>query len=223
MVGRVAAWLTVPALLLAALVVGIAINLTSCSRSVRPPADVEDPVVVTIAEYGKHASLLLPAPHARLVEWSWGDWNYFALNRTGVRWGAQAIFWSESATLARREFADPGDSERLRAELGATQLIGLPVERRRADALLAALEARYERNRASEVWNPVAGRHFVRDDEGRYWMLNTSAHEVSRWLRALDVDVRGVGLLGEFTPAESSTARVVAGSDARPAAADLLP
>jgi len=65
--------------------------LSGCQHVIEPPAAVTDPVRVFVIDYGRHASLALPKENSCLVEWSWGDWNWFSRERTGPLEGLQAL------------------------------------------------------------------------------------------------------------------------------------
>ena len=180
-------------LLLLALPVGL---LSACQHSIRPPASVSRPARVYVIDYGQHASLALPAGERRLVEWSWGDWHYFARRETGLGSGVRALFASRRSTLSRRELAAPRDDAELARRVGAQEVLGFDVEAARAQALLARLEARWGANKAGAI-SHADGRIFV-PDAARYGLTNNSVHELGRWLRALGVEVRGGGVTARF-------------------------
>jgi hypothetical protein len=162
--------------------------LTGCSTyRLQGPARVSDPVQVHVLDYGRHASLALPAPDGAWEEWFWGDWNWFAKGRRGVLEGAEALFASRGSALGRRRL--PVSVERLGGAAGALQSLCVEVERARAEALQRQLWARFELARTTLVRHPD-GREFV-FDTARYSLSNTSAHQLARWLRQLGVDVRG--------------------------------
>jgi hypothetical protein len=177
-------------LLLAAMVLG------GCQHVIKPPASVSEPVTVFVVDYGRHASLALPKEDKSLVEWSWGDWNWFALNRTGPMQGLRALLASPRSTLSRRELAPAEDAQELATRLTAGEVLLLEVEHTRAKALLQQLEARWLRRRNEAVMDP-SGRVFVPDD-ARYSLFNNSVHELIRWLEALDVSVSGTGVTANF-------------------------
>lgn len=183
-------------LMLLAFVLLAAMGLGGCQHVIRPPADVSDPVSVYVVDYGRHASLALPGDDAGLVEWSWGDWNWFALDRTGARDGLRSIFASPQSTLSRRELAAASDAQELATRLGAAEALSLDVERERARALRKQLEERWLRGRDDAVTHPN-GRVFVPED-AKYSLFNNSVHEVARWLEALDADVSGMGVTANF-------------------------
>jgi hypothetical protein len=175
-------------------VAGLALG--GCQHVIRPPTAVSDPVRVFVIDYGRHASLALPQEGPGLVEWSWGDWNWYALERTGAAEGLQALFASPQSTLARRELAPAGGAGELAARVGAEKVLGLDVERDRARALRRQLDARWLRRRKEAVSHP-SGRVFVPDD-ARYSPSNNSVHELARWLEALGAEVSGRSVTANF-------------------------
>jgi hypothetical protein len=189
-------------MLVLALIAGILLG--GCQRTIRAPEDVTDPVSVFVVDYGRHASLVLPDEEAGLVEWSWGDWNWFALERTGVLDGLRAVFASPLSTLSRRGLNPAPDTQELATRLGAAEVLSLDVERERAGALLERLEQRWLL-RADEAVTQASGRVFVPDD-ARYSMFNNSVHEIVRWLEALNADVSGSGVTADFKLREPSPA-----------------
>jgi hypothetical protein len=179
-------------------------GLGGCQHVIEPPASVSDPVEVFVIDYGRHASLALPKEESGLVEWSWGDWNWFALERTGAVEGLQALFASPRSTLSRRELAPAEHADELVARVGAEEVLALDVERERARALQRRLEARWLRRREHAVAHP-SGRVFVPDD-ARYSLSNNSVHELGRWLEALGADVSGTGVTAKFKLREPRSA-----------------
>lgn len=188
--------MTRPGLVLLLLVLLAGVGLGGCQHVVDPPKAVSDPVSVFVVDYGRHASLALPGEDSGLVEWSWGDWNWFALDRTGALDGLQAVFASPRSTLSRRDLAPARDAQELATRLGATEALSLEVERERARALLEQLERRWLL-RHDEAVTQTSGRVFVPDD-ARYSLFNNSVHEVARWLEALDAEVSGMGVTANF-------------------------
>lgn len=170
--------------------------LGGCQHVIDPPMTVSDPARVFVIDYGRHASLALPQENDTLVEWSWGDWNWYALERTGLAEGAQALFASPRSALARRSLAPADGAQELAARVGAEEVLALTVERERVRALHLRLEARWLRRRHQAVAHPN-GRIFVPDDR-RYSLSNNSVHELARWLEALGADVSGTGVTANF-------------------------
>ena len=184
-------------LTLALLLLLLLVGLGGCQQRIEPPASVSKPVGVFVIDYGRHASLAMPhEEESGLVEWSWGDWNWFALERTGARQGLQALFAASPSTLSRRELAPVEDADELAARVGAEEVLTLNVEQERVWALLDHLEARWRRRLDEAVMHP-SGRVFVPEDK-RYNLFNNSAHEVARWLEALGAKVSGTSFTANF-------------------------
>lgn len=181
----------------------VSFGLGGCQHVIEPPASVSDPVEVFVIDYGRHASLALPKENSGLVEWSWGDWNWFALQRTGPLDGLQALFASRRSTLSRRELAPADDAQGLLTRVGAEDVLALTVERERARNLQRQLEARWLRRREQAVLH-ASGRVFVPDDGG-YSLSNTSVHELARWLETLGAKVSGTGATANFKLREPRT------------------
>jgi hypothetical protein len=181
-----------------------ALGLGGCRHMIDPPRSVSDPVDVFVIDYGHHASLALPGVDSGLVEWSWGDWNWFALGRTGPLKGLQALFASPRSTLSRRELGRARQAQELAALAGAGKVLPLAVERERAQALLRHLDARWRRRLAEAVMHP-SGRVLVPDD-ARYSLFNNSVHQLARWLEALGADVSGTGVTANFKLRRAQTA-----------------
>ena len=173
-----------------------AFALGGCQHVIKPPGAVSDPARVFVIDYGRHASLALPQDDSSLVEWSWGDWSWYALERTGAAEGLQALFASPRSALARRALAPAEGTGELATRVGAEEVLALSVERERARALHRHLEARWLRRRDYAVTHPN-GRVFVPDD-ARYSLSNNSVHELARWLEALGAEVSGTGVTANF-------------------------
>jgi hypothetical protein len=185
-----------PALLSLLILLFAGFVLGGCQQRIHPPANVSDPVRVFVVDYGRHASLALPKEEENgLVEWSWGDWNWFALERTGALEGLQALFASPRSTLSRRQLAPAEDAQELARRLGG-EAFAFDVERERARALLRQLEERWNRRRDEAIVHP-SGRVFVPED-ARYSLTYNSVHELARWLRALGAEVSVSGVTANF-------------------------
>jgi hypothetical protein len=157
---------------------------------------VADPVTVYVTDYGRHASLVLPTGPDALVEYSYGDWTFYALKRDTLPNGLAALFCSKQGALGARPLVDPHDPRRLAAALNAT-VQGLEVERSAANDLAARLRARYVKHVDTEIYNAAYKTYFVKDPEP-YGLSNNSNLMTARWLRDLGCEVRGPGLLSNF-------------------------
>ncbi len=128
----------VPGAMLAALL------LTGCGATrISPPAEVLDPVPVFVLDHGRHTSLVLADRDGGLHRYAYGDWRYYAQGDTSLASGLAALFWPTPGALGYRRLrgeADAATVERL-VRVGIVELHTLRVERARADALRARLDA----------------------------------------------------------------------------------
>ena len=173
--------------------------LAGCAAHVVPPVAPADPTTVYLCDYGIHSSLLLPNGDGRYVEYVYGDWDYAALNKSDLYHTAQALFWSPQPALGRR-FLTPKPGEKFPFPPNAPkQVQPAVVNGNRVTVLVADLDARYARNRASEHLNdyPNYNFTFVKDNEA-YGLLNDCNQLTSRNLRAMGCRVYGLAILSNF-------------------------
>jgi hypothetical protein len=174
--------------------------LAGCGGTIHPPAHVDEPTVIYAKSEGRHSSILLPAgrahPPGTLVEYTYGDWRWFALVQT--RWDVAlvAMFSSPQATLGRRIVAPPQPGELPDASEGV-MILPITVDRRRAEALRLTLDARFGRGIETLMYNPTYKTWFVHDAE-RYHASNNCNHLTARWLRRLGCRVEGATFTNDF-------------------------
>lgn len=161
------------------------------------PRQVADPVTVFVTDYGIHSAIVLPVGPRRYVEYAFGDYGYAALNRDTPFDALGALLVSRQAGFGRSYMAaDPatGLPALPRAPL---KMHRLTASRAKVEALLADLEARYDRGRQPAHFNEVTGIHWVRDRQ-RYGLLNSCNHLTARSLEALGCRVYGLPIFSKF-------------------------
>ncbi len=171
-----------------------------CGWQVEPPrigAGMET-ATVFVTDYGRHTRLGLPTADGRVVEWGFGDWDFYARQQTGPVASARALSPFGRATLARRELPDAGDAEAFRRAARGVRTAALVVERDKARALLADLESSWERGRATGATGlEFHGLEFA-PVETRYHLFRNSNSKTAMWLRELGCEVRGVPVISNF-------------------------
>lgn len=204
-----------------------------CTTVITPPRSPADPVAVYITDYGRHSSILMPDPRdphgssASLVEFAYGDWNWFALRHTGALDALEAMLCSKYATIGRRQlkvpgfFDEPPDDERLARFVKANKVARLDVPRARVDELLGRLDALFEQHIDTVTYSPASDLWFVRY-RGHYGLFHNCNHVTAAWLRELGCGVRGCSMFSKFTvkPAKSPAA-APRNASASPASAKL--
>jgi hypothetical protein len=170
---------------------------SGCTNTIHPPTSPSDAVPVYVTNYGKHSSVVLPLKEGGYVEWGFGDWNWFALNKTSPLDAIRALFFSPQATLSRRVMWPQATDEDLRHNLSANSLIRIEVSEDRVEQLMRQLDARYARHGDTQVYSTLSYMEHVKDPE-HYWLFNNCNHFTAQWLRDLGCRVDGTGVTSDF-------------------------
>ena len=164
-----------------------------------PPASDGGPTSnVHVADYGYHSSLILPKPDGNLVEYTYGDWTYFAQNQKSFGTMAAALLNSDQATLGRRILPESSDLETLREALGAKTLVRFAAPGPSVSRLEHELETRYTANLPTLIYAPAHKAYFVKDDQPYSWLHNCN-HMTAHWLEQLGCHVEGWVMLSRFS------------------------
>src|SRR3954465_6678501 len=105
-------------------IVVIALLVGGCSARIVPPAHVGDPVPVFVADYGRHSSILIPDDDGKLLEFAWGDYEWFAVNHNHPGDAFVAMFCSRGSTLGIRWLKTGPERPDLRQVVGCEHLMG---------------------------------------------------------------------------------------------------
>jgi len=179
------------------LVLSLVALLGGCATTVVPPSNPANPVAVYITDYGRHSSILLPMGDGHLMEYSYGDWEFYALNQYKWYIGASKLFFSEGSGLGRRILAHPGDDEALHKMLGCKRLMRVDIEQSRVCELLEELDQRYSAKIETMVYNDYGHSYFVKD-ESHYWLFHTCNAMTGQWLEKLGCKVSGLPVVSNF-------------------------
>lgn len=173
----------------------LAALLAGCAHTIEPPRDVAEPVPVFLLDHGRHASIVLPRGE-RAVRYAYGEWEWYALDRTGPLRALDTLLLPTPAALGRRILPGPPTADAIRAQVRVPieKSWRIEVERARARALDDELTTLFEDNIDSRVDSPRYDLEFVRHPAA-YSLGHNSNHVAADWLRALGcrVDTRGPG------------------------------
>jgi len=133
------------------LVVGVlGLPQPGCSARIIPPAAPPRPQTVLVTDYGKHSSLVLPDGSGHLVEFAFGDWNYFALSDTHWYNALQAVFFSQGSTIGVRHFDFGTDVDELAQRLGCVTVLRISVDSPSIQLLRQQLTQRVDQHLQSD-------------------------------------------------------------------------
>lgn len=183
-----------PALLLLLMIGGS----VGCSATIIPPTNPINPAVVFVTDYGRHSSLLLPAPQGHYVEYAFGDWGWFALRHTNSSDAIGTLFFSGHSALGRRQLFlyddNPADVAKW---TGATTVLKLDAASDKITALREQLDALYDKHIDTLTYQPASRLWFVQYDGG-YNLFHNCNHVTADWLRELGCRIQGSAMLSKF-------------------------
>ena len=161
-----------------------------------PPTVPAAPVTVYVVDYGYHSRLVLPDGKVKLMQYAYGDWRYFALDRQNLGNGIVALLYPTQGTIGRRQFNNLAEFQG-QLERDRNTLLGFEVAEAKVARLLKLLDRRFRQNLPMRVKNPRNHLTFVPDDRD-YIMFHNSNHELVTWLKNLDCRVKGFVALPNF-------------------------
>jgi hypothetical protein len=177
--------------------VGMIALVSGCATRVVPPSNPANPVAVYVTDYGRHSSILLPMGDGHLMEYSYGDWDFYALNKYKWYAGPTKLFLSDGSGLGRRILAHPGDDEALQKMINSKRLLRVEIEQSKVRDLLAELDQRYCAKIETMVYNNYGHSYFVKD-ESHYWLFHTCNAMTQQWLEKLGCKVSGLAVISNF-------------------------
>lgn len=173
--------------------------LGACTTVIVPPPDPGAPVSVFVLDHGYHASLVLPLEAGGAVRYSYGDWDYYALGRTGLRSGLRALLWHTPAALARQWIAGPLERAAIRRQVSVAvvSMHEVRVEAAAARQLGDELDEVFTLGAPTQHYDGLYDMYFVRHATP-YTLAHNSNHMVKRWLERLGCDVSGAAVLSAW-------------------------
>jgi len=177
--------------------VGVLALMGGCATRIVPPSNPVNPVAVYVTDYGRHSSILLPMGDGHLMEYSYGDWEFYALNKYKWYIGATKLFISDGSGLGRRILPNPGDDQALQKMINCKRLLRVETEQTRVMELLAELDQRYCAKIETMVYNDYGHSYFVKD-ESHYWLFHTCNAMTAQWLEKLGCKVSGLAVISNF-------------------------
>ena len=168
-----------------------------CATKVVPPSNPANPVAVYITDYGRHSSILLPMGDGHLMEYSYGDWDFYALNHYKWYIGASKLILSDGSGLGRRILPNPGDDAALQKMISSKRLLRVEIEQGKVMDLLAELDQRFSAKIETMVYNNYTHGYFVKD-ESHYWLFHTCNAMTAQWLEKLGCKVSGLAVISNF-------------------------
>ena len=175
----------------------ILLATAGCVTVIRPPTPVGDPVSVVVLDYGHQSSLLLPSPEGGSVEYAYGEWDWFALNRDEWYRACPTLCCPNPGALGRRRLSIPATSAAAAGVVRCRESIEVRVERAKVDSLLKSLDESFQKGLETRVDNALMQLEFVRYEVDYCFLVNCN-HLVGRWLLELGCGLGGSACFSSF-------------------------
>lgn len=178
-----------------------------CTHTVESPGSAASPATVFLLDHGRTSSLVLPR-EGSYARYSYGEWDWYAHNRTGVLRASGTLFSDSEAAVGRRIFTAESSAAAVRRATGvpAEQAWAIRVPAARAERLAAELDALFRKQADQAVNNPRMALTFV-PHPAPYSLTHNSNHMTAIWLRRLECRVitRGPFSRWEVDPAAGAS------------------
>ncbi|RCJ15156.1 hypothetical protein A6S26_07405 [Nostoc sp. ATCC 43529] len=161
-----------------------------------PPTNPQEAIAVYVLDFYWHSELVLPNSNGELIVYAYGDWNYFALNKQDFNNGLAALFIPTKGTLGRQKFSNIDQLQQMVAKKNAN-LLSFKVSQTKVIQLAQSLDKRFMKNIDTLMENHQLGLTFVQDEQS-YTILHNSNHELVRWLKNLECQVKGLVIWANF-------------------------
>jgi hypothetical protein len=187
-----------------AIILAAGLIAAGCGATVYSPAHPANPTAIYMADYGRHSSVFFPMEDSGFVEYSFGDWNFYAMGNSTNSDGFHALFWSCSATMARR-YTHPEAGKAGPSPLFGPRVFQLTVGRSQMQAVRDKLELRWRSLIKTRIYNPYEDMEFVRDPIHYSW-LYTCNDWTAQLLREMGCKVDGITTFSSFQPGDKANA-----------------
>jgi len=164
--------------------------LTGCTCSIVAPQDPPDPVSLFVLHYGRHSSLALPTTDGHsLVEYTYGDWNWFALDKSEWHDALPTLFWPAQGVLGRRSLEVKATPESVLRLVRCEEVLEIRVSGRCVRGLATELKRQFNNRIDTAYYQPLYDLTFVHVDRS-FHLFHNCNHAVADWLRKVDCRVQ---------------------------------
>ncbi len=172
--------------------------LVGCANTIVPPANPVNPVTVFLIDYGRHTSLLLPdSADSTYIEYAYGDWDWFALDKSKWHDAFSTLLWPTQGALGRWEWEIEPSVDEIRRRIPCEDAYAIVVGSSEAAGQRDRLNAAYESQLDTLHHQARYQLDFVHHDEN-YHSLHNCNHVVTNWLEQMGCEVRGSAIFANF-------------------------
>ncbi len=163
-----------------------------CATTIVPPTDVQTPTKVYLVDHGRTSSLVIPNQSGGATRYAYGDWDFYAMRKTGPLHAIAALCWPTQGALGRKQLQVGTDAQAVAKQMPypPENVYEIVLERDKVLALGRELDAVFVTAAGTYRDQPAVGLEFVHYPEA-YTALHNSNHMTARWLREMDARTRG--------------------------------
>jgi hypothetical protein len=126
----------------------------------------------------------------KLTEYTYGDWQLFALDQRDLLTGLKNMVFHTQGALGKKNIQWQPGQPLCKHFKNCQQVVPFLASREKVAALFNQLETAYDRAQASEVYNKGEEVYFVKYPVP-YWLFHNCNHELVRWLEMLGCIIKG--------------------------------
>lgn len=152
-----------------------------------------------LIDYGYHSSLILQDQDGIYWEYTYGDWEWFAMNRSQWWRLPVTLFWPTTLALGRGEYSEKKFLE-MHLDQFITKRYVFEVDPRKVQALIERLNEKFEimKNSRRDYYQHLYRLNFVPLPSENYHVFHNCNHVLINWLEQLGLKVSGVGLFSKW-------------------------
>lgn len=168
-----------------------ALLICSCSTTFKPPVatkSIEKVYLLKYSTWGHHS--LAFYKNGKLVEYTYGDWELFALNKRDA-WTAwkNMTFYTQGAL--GRKIVDMNIGDNICAQfVGCETVVTFNAPTNKVKQLRQLLDDKYAQQLSTEYLNSKEGVYFVKYEKP-YWAFHNCNHQLVEWLEFLGGEISG--------------------------------
>ncbi len=185
MVGKVIKYFTYISILVGTLLT------CSCATTLKLPTKTENAEKVYLLKYstwGHHSLAFHKA--GKLIEYTYGDWEVFALDKRDAWTAWKNITFHTQGALGRKIVTINRGDWICNKFIGCEDVVPFYAPENKVNTLFADLQDQYSNRLETEVFNSAAEIFFVKD-ERPYWAFHNCNHQLVEWLEFLGGEISG--------------------------------
>lgn len=156
-----------------------------------------------LVDYGKHSSLIIPDLKGGHLEYAFGEWNYFAREKTQWYRLPTVLLLPTASTLAKGEYPNQAALDR-HLNRFVTEIFPLATEQSKLEDFKKYVQGIYESGLESHYRKDLEF-NFVKLPNLSYSLLRNCNSVMISWLKKLGVTHQGLGLTSKWSVVVSST------------------